>query len=133
VLVEALDRLLVPYPESLQKAALSQLEGLGVEVILNKSVKHVSGDHVLLSDGETIHTHTLIWAAGVKASPIADFLGIELQRGGRIPVHPTLEVVDREHIYAAGDISYLTDDKGQPYPQVIPVAQQQGRLVAENI
>jgi NADH dehydrogenase len=133
VLVEALDTLLLPYPKSLQRAAKRQLESLGVEVILGKAVEHVGGDHVRLKDGQEIRTHTLVWAAGVKGSPLAETVGVELQRGGRLPVERTLRVIGLDKVYAIGDIAWLTDAKGSPYPQVIPVAQQQGILAARNI
>jgi len=58
---------------------------------------------------------------------------VELQRGGRIPVEPTMRVIGLDNVYAVGDIAYLVDPKGQPYAQVIQVAQQQGKLVAHNI
>jgi NADH dehydrogenase len=133
ILVEALDRLMVNYPERLQKAAYKQLVSLGVEVKLGERVEEVGQSHVKLSSGEIIATHTLVWAAGVKGSPLAELLEVELARGGRVPVKPTLEVIDRDDIYAAGDITYLESSQGGPYPQMIPVAQQQGKIVAENI
>ncbi|GAB4510251.1 MAG: NAD(P)/FAD-dependent oxidoreductase [Anaerolineae bacterium] len=133
VLVEAIDRLLAVYPERLQKSAYKQLTSLGVEVILNQAVQTVAQNHIVLNNGDVIPTYTLVWAAGVKASPFVTLLDVELQRGGRVPVKPTMEVIGRDYIYAVGDIAHLTDSKGVPYPQVIPVAQQQGKLVAENI
>jgi NADH dehydrogenase len=133
VLVEALDYLLAPYSERLQRAALRQLEGLGVEVILGQRVTDVEAGKVTLSDGEVIYTHTLVWAAGVKGSPIAEALGVELGRGGRIPVEPTMQVKGLEQTYAIGDIAYLEDADGNPYAQVIQVAKQQGKLTAQNI
>ncbi len=132
-LVEALDRLLIPYPEALQQSALRQLEALGVKVILNNPVSEVAENHVTLNDGRVIPTHTLIWAAGVKASPLGGMLDVTLQKGGRVPVKPTLEVMGREGIYVVGDMAYLEDEQGQPYPMVIPVAKQQGALAARNI
>ena len=134
VLVEAMDHLLAPYTEKLQAAALRQLESLGVEVILGQMVQDVEPNKVILANGETIKTYTLVWAAGVKASPLAEALDVELQRGGRVPVEKTMEVIGREDIYAIGDIAYLIDPRhDRPYPQVIPVAQQQGKLAAKNI
>ncbi len=133
VLVEALDHLLAPYPPSLQKAALRQLQGLGVEVILGQKVAHLEDGKVTLNNGEVIYTHTLVWAAGVKGSPIAEVLGVELGHGSRIPVLPTMQVVGMESIYAIGDIAYLEDEQGRPYAQVIQVAKQQGKLTAQNI
>lgn len=134
ILIEATDRLLAPYPEHLRQSALKQLQSVGVEVMLNTAVDTVGEGVVRLKDGREIHTHTLIWAAGVKASPLAEMLNVELARGGRIPVTPELNVIGREHVYALGDIAYLINPQDeQPYPQVIPVAIQQGRLVAGNI
>lgn len=134
ILVEAIDRLLAPYPEKLQASALKQLKSLGVEVLLNTAVDSIETSAVKLKDGQVIPTHTLIWAAGVKGSPLAEMLDVKLERGARIPVKPTMEVLDRDGIYALGDIAYLINPKdNQPYPQMIPVAIQQGRLVAKNI
>lgn len=133
ILVEALDRLLVPYPERLRESALEQLKSLGVEVILGQSVTEAALDHVTLSGGDVIRTHTLVWAAGVKGAPFAEMLGVDPQRGGRIAIEDTLNVKGLTNVYAIGDISYLQDADGQVYPQLIPVAQQQGKLVAKNI
>jgi NADH dehydrogenase len=133
VLVEATNTLLTPYPERLRDLARKQLESLGVEVILGKAVQKMEKNLVVLADGEVIHTHTLVWSAGVKGSPVARMLGVELARGDRIPVQPTLEVIGLEDVYAAGDITYIPDANGNLYPQVIPVAQQQGKHVALNI
>lgn len=133
ILVEALPHLLTPYPEGLRESAKKQLESLGVEVILNNPVQEVASDHLTLKDGQRIQTHTLVWAAGVKASPVARMLGVELQKNGTIPIEPTTQVKGLERIYAVGDIAHLLDGKKQPYAQVIPVAKQQGMLAAENI
>lgn len=133
LLLEATDRLLAPYPQRLRHQAVRQLESLGVEVMLNAAVDHVEADHVVLKDGRTIATHTLVWAAGVKASPLAEMLNVPLERNKRLPVQPTLEVIGTEGVYAAGDLAHLTDPKGNPYPMVIQVAKQQGRLAAKNI
>ena len=133
ILIEMQPHLLAPYPDKLRQAALEQLRSLGVEVRLGSPVKEVARDHVTLEDGERIETYTLVWAAGVKGSPLADMLQVELKRGGRVPIEPTTEVVNRPAIYAVGDMSYLEDEAGNPYPMLIPVAQQQGELAAKNI
>ncbi|MBZ0301222.1 MAG: NAD(P)/FAD-dependent oxidoreductase [Anaerolineae bacterium] len=133
ILVEASDRLLAPFPEKLQQEALRQLTSLGVEVVLDNSVQEAGEHFIRLHDGREIATHTIVWAAGVKASPLADRIGVELQRGGRVPVGETLEVIGREHIYVVGDMAYLTNPHGMPYPQMIPVAKQQGMHAAQNI
>lgn len=133
ILVEATDRLLIPFPEPLQQSALKQLRSLGVEVVLGNPVAEVAPDHVTLKDGRVIPTYTLVWGAGVKASPMGSMLGLPLQRGGRVPVEPTLEAVGCDQVYIVGDMAYLEDKNGQPYPQLIPVAKQQGKLAARNI
>jgi NADH:ubiquinone reductase (H+-translocating) len=133
IVIEMLPHLLAPYPDDLRQAALDQLRSLGVEVILGTAVTEVAADHITLGDGRTIPTHTLIWSAGVKASPLGELLGVELQRGGRVPIEPTTAVIGKQAIYAVGDIAYLKDPDGQPYPMLIPVAQQQGILAARNI
>lgn len=133
ILIEAMDRLLAPYPESLQKAALRQLEGLGVEVLLNAVVADAGSGFIKLDGGRMIRTHTLVWAAGVKASPLGKMLGVPLQRGGRIPVQPTMQVVGLNNVYVVGDLAYLEAPDGAPYPMLIPVAKQQGMLAAKNI
>ncbi|MCA9897862.1 MAG: NAD(P)/FAD-dependent oxidoreductase [Ardenticatenaceae bacterium] len=133
VLVEMQPFLLAPYPDKLRQAALEQLRSLGVEVQLGSPLQEVASDHVTLADGTRIDTHTLVWAAGVKGSPLAELLNVPLQRGGRLPILSTTEVAERPGVYAVGDMTYLEDASGQPYPMVIPVAQQQGELAAQNI
>ncbi|HVU09995.1 MAG TPA: NAD(P)/FAD-dependent oxidoreductase [Phototrophicaceae bacterium] len=133
VLIEAVDRLLTPFPEPLQKAAYEQLKSLGVEVIINNGVDEVTSESVRLKDGTVIPTHTLIWSAGVKAAPLGQMLNVPLKRGGRIAVKPTLEAEGMDSVYVIGDMAYLEDPAGQPYPQLIPVAEQQGTLAASNI
>lgn len=133
ILVEMQPHLLAPYPEKLRKAAVEQLRSLGVEVLLGQRVTEVTADTVHLGDGTLIPTHTLVWAAGVKGSPLADLLGVPLQRGGRLPIAPTTAVLGLNRVYAVGDMAHLEDPNGEPYPMLIPVAQQQGELAAHNI
>lgn len=133
VLVEAQDRLLTAFPQALQESAYRQLESLGVEVMLGGTVSEVTPEHVSLADGTIIPTETLIWSAGVKASPLAEMLGVPLARGGRVPVTETLEAVGLSDVYVVGDMAYLEDADGQPYPTMIPAAKQQGILAARNI
>ncbi len=132
-LVEATGQLLIPYPKQLQESALQQLESLGVKVILNNPLAEITHNQIVLKDGTVIHTHTIIWAAGVKASPLSAMLDVELKKGGRIPITPQLQAVGRESVYVVGDMAWLEDAEGQPYPMLIPVAKQQGILAAKNI
>lgn len=132
ILVEAANQLLTPYPPRLQQAAHQQLTSLGVEVILDDPVEKTAPDHIQLRSGRIIPTRTLIWSAGVKSSPLAAMLGVPLHQG-RVPVQPTMQVRDLEQVYAVGDLATIPDDPAGPYPQVIPVAKQQGMLAAQNI
>ena len=133
ILIEATENVLLPYPEKLRKSAKKQLESLGVEVLTNAFVEEVGSDFVKLKDDTIIRTNTVVWSAGVKGNPLAEMLGIELERS-RIPVKETMEVVGLDNVFAAGDIAYLEQDNtGQGYPGLIPVAQQQGAVVAKNI
>jgi len=133
ILVEMRDHLLSPYPPRLREAARRQLEALGVEVVLGQSVTDAGDDYVQLSDGRVIPTRTLVWAAGVAASPLAQLLGVPLRAAGRVPVRPTLQVIGHDDIYVVGDMAYLENERGEPYPMLIPVAKQQGMLAAQNI
>ena len=133
ILVEMLDHLLTTYPPMLQRSARRQLESIGVEVVLGEAVEEVQPDRIKLSSGRTILTRTLIWSAGVKASPLAEALNVPLHKSGRVPVLPTMEVIGLENVYVVGDMAYLEDKKGEPYPMLIPVAKQQGQLAARNI
>jgi NADH dehydrogenase len=133
ILIEASDRLLAPYPESLRRAALGQIESIGVEVVFGNPVVAATPTEVTLKDGTVIATHTLVWAAGVAASPLGERLGVKLAWQRRVPVTPTLEVIGCEDIYAVGDMAYLQDPQGNPYPGVIQVAKQQSIRAARNI
>ena len=133
VLVEMLPHLLAPYPEKLRQKAQKQLESLGVEVILENPVAKVRPGKVELADGTILLTDTLVWSVGVEGSPLGNMLGVSPARGNRIPVDRQLRVVGLENVYCIGDMSYLENPEGQPYPQMIPIAQQQAKLAAENI
>ncbi|MDD5468310.1 MAG: NAD(P)/FAD-dependent oxidoreductase [Anaerolineales bacterium] len=132
-LVELQPYVLKPYPQALRQAALEQLRSLGVEVLLSNPVVDISADHIRLQDGAVIPTRTVVWAAGVSASPLTGGLDAPRSPDGRLHVLPTLQVVGHERLYAVGDLAYLEDPRGQPYPMLIPVANQQGRLAAGNI
>ncbi len=134
VLVEATDRVLAAFPESLQRSARRRLEQLGVEVMLNAPVKSVSEQTVTFADGRTLPAGTVVWAAGIRSAHLVDALDLPLGRGARVKVLPTLNVPGHPEVFAIGDLAYLEGYKGdQPYPQVAPVAIQQGRQAARNI
>ena len=133
VLVEAQDHLLGPFGARSRRHALDTLASRGVDVRLGTAVQSVTPDRVTLSDRDVLPCQTLVWAAGVRANPLADGLGLEQGRGGRILVGPDLRVPDREGVWAIGDVAAATDAKGDLLPQLAPVAMQAGRHVARQI
>lgn len=136
VLVEAGKNLLPSFPERLSEYAKRALEKLGVEVRLGATVTHCGADGVRIGD-EKIYAATIIWAAGVAASPAADWLGTAKDRVGRAVVGPSLEVDDRDGVFVIGDAALVVNSQGQALPGIAPVAKQQGvyvgRLIAARI
>ncbi len=132
ILIEGVDRVLPPYPEKLSQAARRQLEKLGVTVRTSCLVTAIDERGVTLSDGERIQARTVLWAAGVAASPLARTLGAPLDRAGRIQVLPDLTVPGQPEVFVAGDLAALTCD-GTPVPGVAPAAIQEGKHAARNI
>ncbi|GAC1366739.1 MAG: NAD(P)/FAD-dependent oxidoreductase [Herpetosiphon sp.] len=133
LLLEAMDRLLAAFPPSLSDIALADLKRLKVEVRFKTSVTGYDDELLSLKDDPPIPSSTVVWAAGVQGAELGTSLGIELQRGRRVPVSPTLQLADHPEVFVLGDMAYVPDAQGQPYPQLATVAMQQGRLVARNI
>lgn len=131
VLVEAAERVLPPYSEALSEKAKKQLEHLGVEVRLSARVTHIDERGVQLGD-EHIPARTVLWGAGVAASPLGKALGAETDRAGRVLVEPDLRVRGRDNVFVAGDLMHLEND-GKAVPGVAPAAIQAGRAAARNI
>jgi NADH:ubiquinone reductase (H+-translocating) len=129
VLIEAGPRLLPVFHPTLSKAARHSLEQLGVEVRLGAAVTDCSCSEVRLGD-ESIATRTIVWAAGVKASPAGAWLGVPTDGIGRVLVSPDLSVPMLPHVFVIGDAACVLDEQGRPMPGVAPVAKQQGRYVA---
>ena len=128
-LVEAGPRVLASFPDTLSEKARRQLERLGVEVVTGTPVSDITDEGYRL--GETfIPAKTVVWAAGVAASPLARTLGVSLDRAGRVPVQPDLTVAGHPDIFVAGDLAAVTSD-GRPVPGVAPAAKQMGRHVAQ--
>ncbi len=130
VLIEAAPRLLAPFDPSLAEAARRSLEQLGVEVRLGIGVTDCDCSGVLLGR-ERLETRTIIWAAGVKASPAADWLGADRDGAGRVKVAADLSLPRRPNIFVIGDVAAASGPDGKPLPAVAPVAKQQGRYVAK--
>jgi NADH dehydrogenase len=138
VLVEPTDRLLGAFPRSLSQSARRTLARRGVEVVLGVGVAGADEKSVELTDGTVVPTATLVWTAGVTASPLARIVAEQLGdqalgRGGRIVVEPDLTLPGHPEVSVVGDLAAATDRDGEPLPQLAPVAVQAGSLVAHNI
>jgi NADH dehydrogenase len=131
-LLEGLDRVLPPFPEDLGKVAKRDLEELGVTVRLGAMVTMVDEQGVCLGE-ERIPARTVIWAAGVKASPLAASLGVEMDRAGRVLVEPDLRVPGRPEVFVVGDLASVKRPDGKPVPGIAPAAMQAGKQTAANI
>jgi NADH:ubiquinone reductase (H+-translocating) len=132
VLVEAGPRILTQFDESLSQYAQRALEQLGAEVRLGTAV--TGCDEAGISMGtERIESRTIMWSAGVEASPAGRWLGAEADRAGRVKVEPDLSLPGCPHIFVLGDTARVVDAGGEPLPGVAPVAKQQGAYVARVI
>jgi NADH dehydrogenase len=131
LLLEGLYSVLPAYPAKLSLAARAQLEHLGVEVRTGARVTAIDADGVTLGE-ERIAARTVLWAAGVQASPLARTLGAPLDRAGRVRVQPDLSLPGHPEVFVVGDLAALEQD-GKPVPGVAPAAMQQGRHAARNI
>jgi NADH dehydrogenase len=132
VLIEAGPRVLAGFDDDLSAYAQRSLESLGVEVVLGKAVTECSADGVVYG-GETLQAKTLIWAAGVRASPAAEWLGAPADRAGRLQVNPDLTVPGHPDIFAVGDTVVIEGPDGKPVPGIAPAAKQEGQHVADTI
>ncbi len=129
ILVEAAPRVLPPFDSRLSAFARTSLEALGVEVRLDSKVEHVDANGAVVN-GERIFAGTVLWAAGVVASPAAAWLGVEPDRAGRIKVGPDLSVPDLPNVFAIGDTALALAWAGKPVPGLAAAAKQEGAYVA---
>jgi NADH dehydrogenase len=132
VLIEAGPRVLAGFADDLSAYALASLQSMGVEVMLNQAVTECSADGVVYG-GQVLQAKTLIWAAGVRASPAAEWLGAPADRAGRLQVLPDLTVPGHPDIFAIGDTVDIAGPDGKPVPGIAPAAKQQGQYVANCI
>jgi NADH dehydrogenase/putative oxidoreductase len=132
ILVQAGPRVLPTFPETLSTRAKVALEKLGIEVRLNSRVSAVDEEGVLIGE-ERMAARTVLWAAGVAASPAAKWLGAPADRAGRIKVLPDLSVPDAGEIFAIGDTALVEGSDGLPVPGLAPAARQGGEYVARVI
>ena len=133
VLVEAGPRILPTYSETSSENARAELVRLGAEVRTGAPVTAVDAGGIAIGNGDRIDAATVLWAAGVAASPIGTFLGVPLDRKGRVVVEPDLTIPGRPEIFVIGDLAFFTHQGDRPLPGVSPVAMQQGRHVARSI
>ncbi|MDB5415556.1 MAG: NAD(P)/FAD-dependent oxidoreductase [Rubritepida sp.] len=132
ILIEAGKRVLPGFAEDLAAYAQRSLEDLGVEVELGRAVSECSAEGVVYGD-RILEARTIIWAAGVRASPAAEWLGVPADRAGRLLVQPDLTVPGHPEIFAIGDTVSVAGPDGKPVPGIAPAAKQQGRHVAATI
>jgi NADH dehydrogenase len=132
VLIEAGPTILATFPADLRDKARESLAKLGVRVMENTRVTEI--DARGLSFGtERLEAATIIWAAGVAASPLGQSLGVPLDRMGRVPVQPDLSLPGHPEVFVIGDLALLNGADGKPLPGVAPVAQQQAAHAARTI
>jgi NADH:ubiquinone reductase (H+-translocating) len=132
IIVERGKEVLAPFKDNLRSYAKEELERRRVEVRLGEAVAEVGPTFVRLKSGEEIQAHTLIWAAGVLANPLADLLGLPQGRGGRVKLNPDLSVPDHPEIFVVGDMGEVASD-GEVLPQLGSVAMQSGEHVGRQI
>jgi NADH:ubiquinone reductase (H+-translocating) len=132
VLIEGKDRVLPTYPPDLSEKARRQLVALGVEVINGAVVTEVN-DHEVRIGERAIPTRTILWGAGVQASPLAKSLGTPLDRAGRVLVEPDLTVPGHKDVFVLGDLAAVEQYDGSFVPGVAPAAIQEGQHTALNL
>jgi NADH dehydrogenase len=132
VLIEAGPRVLAGFPDDLSAYAQRSLENIGVEVMLDQPVTECTADGVVYG-GKALQARTIIWAAGVRASRAAEWLGAPADRAYRVQVESDLTVPGHPEIFAIGDTVTVAGPDGKPVPGIAPAAKQQGRYVAALI
>lgn len=138
ILVEGSDRVLPAYSSKLSQKAVDQLHKLGVTVVTNNRVTDIQSEYIRLKSegGETtLFTQTVLWAAGMKTTPLAGLLANKTDARqdtqGRIEVNPDLSIPGYSNIFVLGDISHLKDKNGKPLPGIAPVAMQEGYYIGK--
>ena len=132
VLIEAGPRILPTFTEDLSRYAHVALERLGVQIEVGNAVRECTDDGVVFGE-RRLPAKLILWAAGVRASSAADWLGAPADRANRIQVQPDLSVPGHPEIFAIGDTVTIDAWDGKPLPGIAPAAKQQGRHVAETI
>ncbi|WP_017294273.1 NAD(P)/FAD-dependent oxidoreductase [Geminocystis herdmanii] len=140
LLIEGMNRILPPYPEDLSQKAQESLEELGVTVLTNRMVTNIQKSRVNIRHGEeeeTIKARTILWAAGVKASALAEVIAkrtnVEVDRAGRIMVESNLSIKNYPNIFVVGDLANFSHQDNKPLPGIAPVAMEEGLYMAKYI
>jgi len=132
MLVEAMDKVLPMMPEKLRDETVDVLRKKGVDVRLHTQVSGYDGEVLEFKGGEALPTKTVIWSAGVKAFPITQKLGVEIDRGNRIFVNEYLHVPEHPELFAIGDTAHF-EQNGRPLATIAPVATQEAAVATKNI
>lgn len=132
ILVQAADRVLPVFPEALSESAKRQLEELGVEVRLDGRVEQIDDEGVVVN-GTRIEARTVLWTAGVVASPAAKWLQAKADQAGRVEVGSDLSLPSRPEVFVVGDTALMRDAAGRPVPGLAPAAKQSGEYAARVI
>lgn len=132
LLIEGGDRILAAFDPELSRRAARALERLGVTIWVNTRVTEIAADHVKAGD-EVVYAQTVLWAAGVRASPLSQALGVPLERDGRVIVESDLSVPGHPEVFVLGDQASVRQADGTTVPGLAPAAIQQGRHAADNV
>ncbi|MDF2439336.1 MAG: hypothetical protein JWN98_320, partial [Abditibacteriota bacterium] len=132
ILIQSGPRVLAEYNEKLSESARRQLEHLGVEVRTGPRVTDIENHEVVVGD-EVIRARTILWTAGITASPVAKSLNVPLDKGGRVLVQPDLSVPGYPEAFVVGDLANFPHQTGEPLPGLAPIAVKEGEAAARNI
>lgn len=132
-LIEATDRILPALPRGLAEYAAERLDRRGVGIILNNTVERIRSDHVVLKDGRTIATNTVVWCAGIAPNPFIAKIGLPTDERGYILCERDLSVKGYENVWAIGDCAVNPGPDGHPYPATAQHAIREGQHLAKNL
>jgi len=132
ILLETSPNILPTASHSLSIYTKKTLEKLGVEIKCNTTVQNIS-EGLVQTNTETIEAETIIWSAGVKATPVKSWINVETDKVGRVLVNDDMSISNYSNIFVIGDASYVKNKNGMPLPSLAPVAKQEGNFVAEVI
>lgn len=133
-IVQSGDRVLPGWDSGIADKTKAQLQRLGIALALGNRVSEVNAEGVVFKDNTTLRAHTVIWCAGVKPSPLVAHSGLATENGGRIPIRPTLQSAEYDHVFVLGDVAHLREEgKEKPLPALAQVAFQQGAHAGKNI